>query len=196
MKRSLFVLAAVLTTGLVVPVLAADTYMLDAAHSNVGFAVRHLVISTVNGHFSEVAGEIQYDAADITKSSVSVTIKTDSINTNNGKRDDHLKSADFFDAEKNPEITFKSSSIEREGDGYAAVGTLTIKGVSKEVKLPFEITGKIKDPWGNNKIGVEGSLTINRQDYGVSWSKTMDNGGLVVGNEVKISFSVEAAQKM
>ncbi len=195
MRGALFALAAVLTVGLAAPVLAADTYVLDAAHSNVGFAVKHLVISTVSGHFSDVSGEIQYDEADIMKSSVSVTIKTSSINTNNGKRDDHLRSADFFDAENNPEITFKSNSIEKEGDGTVAVGTLTIKGVSKEVRLPFEITGKIKDMSGNNKIGVEGSLTINRQDYGVSWSKTMDNGGLVVGNVVKISFSVEAAQK-
>lgn len=174
---------------------AADTYQIDPVHSTVNFAVKHLVINTVRGNFTEFSGKIVYDEADITKSSVDVTIKAASVNTGNDKRDTHLRSAEFLDAQKYPEILFKSKEIKKEGDGYVVVGDLTLHGVTREVSFPFQILGKIKDPWGKTRIGLEASLTINRQDFGVSWSQTMDNGGLMVGNDVKIELNVEAVKE-
>ena len=173
---------------------AADTYTIDNAHSSVGFAVKHLMVTTTKGQFKDYTGTIQYDAKDISKSSVKVTIKTASINTDNNDRDNHLRSPDFFDATKNPDITFESTKIVKQGLGYEAAGKLTIKGVTKDVKIPFTINGPVKDPWGNTRIGVEGGLTINRQDFGVSWSKTLDNGNLVVANDVKIDLVIEGIQ--
>jgi polyisoprenoid-binding protein YceI len=176
--------------------ISADTYVVDPSHSNVGFSTKHLVISTVSGNFGQFEGTIVFDDKDITKSSVTGTIKTASINTGNADRDKHLKSADFFDVEKYPEITFKSTKVEKAGDGAKVTGSLTIRGVSKEVSFPATINGPIKDPYGNMKIGLSaGPLTINRQDYGVSWSKKMDTGGLVVSDEVKIQIDAEAAKK-
>jgi polyisoprenoid-binding protein YceI len=172
-----------------------DTFVLDPPHTSVEFGVRHLMINTVKGKFPEVTGTIEFDGQDVSKSSVNVTIKTGSVNTGSADRDKHLRSADFLDVEKFPEMTFKSSRIEKQGDGYAAVGTLTIRGVAKEIVLPFNFLGQIKDPQGRTKIGVEASVTLNRRDYGISWSKTMDNGGLVVANEVKIEISFEAVKK-
>ncbi len=175
--------------------LAADKYVIDASHTSTEFSVRHLVISNVKGNFSDISGVIMYDENDATKSSVDVTIKVASINTNNEKRDDHLRSLEFFDAEKYPEITFKSKKIEKTDDGLKLVGTLTIRGVSKEVAFPFELTGKITDPWKNVRIGAEANLKINRQDFGVSWNNVMEGGGLVVGNDVKITINLEAVKQ-
>lgn len=173
---------------------AADEYTIDKAHSSVAFSVKHMVVNNVKGLFEDYSGTILYDEKDITKSSVKAVIKTASIDTGNEKRDEHLRNADFFDAQKYPEITFASKRIMKQGDGYAAVGTLTMHGVSKEVTIPFTVAGPIKDPWGNLRMGVEGGLTINRQDFGISWSKTMDSGGLVVGNDVKIELNLEATR--
>lgn len=170
---------------------AADTYTIDNAHSSVGFSVKHLMVTTTKGQFTDYTGAIQYDAKDISKSSVKVTIKTASINTGNVDRDNHLRSPDFFDAAKNADIVFESTKILKQGLGYEAAGKLTIKGVTKDVKIPFTLSGPVKDPWGNTRIGVEGGLTINRQDFGVSWSKTLDNGNLVVANDVKIDLVIE-----
>ncbi|HET7871244.1 MAG TPA: YceI family protein, partial [Terriglobales bacterium] len=133
------------------------------------------------------------DDKDPSKSSVDVTIKSASINTDNGQRDGHLKSPDFLDAQKFPEITFKSKSVEKRADGFVAHGVLTIRGVSKDVDLPFKLNGPI-GVGGGNLLGAEATLTINRQDYGVSWSKALDSGGLVVANDVKIDINVEAKQ--
>jgi polyisoprenoid-binding protein YceI len=151
-----------------------------------------MVISNVKGGFADVAGVIMYDESDVAKSSVEVTIKTASVNTNNEKRDEHLRSPDFFDADKYPDITFKSKAINKTDDGLALVGILTIKGISKEVTFPFEITGKLTDPWGSVRIGAEAKLKINRQDFGLTWNKALETGGLVVGNDVKIELNVEA----
>ena len=175
--------------------LAADEYSVDAAHSTVEFAVKHMVISTTKGSFSDVSGVIMYDDKDVTKSSVDVIIKTASVNTNNEKRDEHLKSPDFFDTAKYPDITFKSSKIEKTKEGLVMSGTLTIRGVSKQVSLPLELTDTMTDPWGSVRFGAETRLEINRQDYGVSWSNVMDNGGLVVSDKVKIEISVELIKK-
>jgi polyisoprenoid-binding protein YceI len=194
MRYKQFVLAGVASLLVAAVAPGADRYQIDPAHTQIGFSVRHLVISNVQGKFDEFSGTILYDGQDITKSSVSVTIKAASIDTGVGPRDADLRSANFFDATKFPEVTFQSTRIEKRGEGYVALGTLTMHGVAKEVTLPFSVTGVIKDPWGKQRMGVEASLTINRQDWGLSYSKTMDNGGLIVGNDVKIDLNVEAVK--
>lgn len=173
---------------------AADKYSIDLAHSYAGFTVKHLVITNVKGNFTDFSGEINYDANDITKSSVNVTIKAASINTDNETRDNHLKSADFFDVEKFPEITFASTKIEKSGDSFTMHGNLTIHGVTKEVAIPFDMTGKITDPWGKERIAFEGSTKISRNDFGMTWNKAIETGGVVVGDEVKIELQVEAVK--
>ncbi len=189
---ALVLIALLFTVGLA---FSADTYQVDPNHTAVQFSAKHLLISTVTGKFKEFSGTISYDDKDITKSSVSGTIKTASLDTGVADRDNHLRSADFFDVEKNPEITFKSTKIEKSGDGATVTGDLTIKGVTKEVKFPATVNGPIKDPWGNSRLGFSFALEINRMDYGISWSKTMDNGGLVVSKEIKIQIDGEAVAK-
>ena len=166
---------------------AADEYKIDPVHSNIGFAVRHLAVSTVHGRFNDFTGSIILDEKDPSKSSVDVVIKTASINTDNNMRDNDLRSANYLDTTKFPELTFKSRSVEKKGDGYIAHGTLTIHGVSKDVDLPFTLTGPVSIK-GGKALGAEGGLPINRQDYGVA------GGGAMVGNDVKIEISVEAHQ--
>jgi len=171
--------------------LAADEYKIDTKHSSVGFSVTHMVVSTVNGRFNDYDGTILFDEKDPGKSSVNVTIKSASINTDNTGRDTHLKSADFLDAQNHPEITFQSKSVEKKGDSYVAHGTLTIRGVAKNVDMPFELKGPV-DMGKTKLMGAHASLTINRMEYGVSWSKSLDKGQLVVSNDVKIDLNVEA----
>jgi len=174
---------------------AAEVFVVDKAHTDIGFSVKHLVISSTKGNFGDFDGKIMYDAEDVTKSSVEMTIKTASIDTDNEDRDKHLRSGDFFDVEKYPEITFKSKRIENRDDGMVAIGDFTMHGVTKEIQLPFTITGVVKDPWGNTKMGVEAETKIDRTDYGLTWSKVLETGGLVVGNEVKIMISAEFGMK-
>lgn len=195
MKIRTLVISFAALLALASPALAADTYQIDPVHSRLGFTVRHLTINNVEGRFMDFSGTVQYDEQDITKSSANVTIKATSVNTENNMRDNDLRSANFFDVTKYPTLTFQSSGVEKQGDGYVLVGTLTMHGVSKPIKIPFTILGKVKDPWGNTRVGLEGSLTINRQDYGINYSKTIDNGGLVVSNEVKIQLNIEAVKK-
>jgi polyisoprenoid-binding protein YceI len=174
----------------------AGIYGIDPAHTTIGFSVRHLVINNVPGRFREFEGTIQYDPQNITKSSVTFAAKATSIDTGIEQRDNHLRSADFFDVANHPEISFKSTRVEKKGkDDFIAYGDFTLRGVTKQVALPFKMYGAIKDPWGKMRLGVEAGLTINRQDYGVSWSQKLDNGGLVVGNDVKISLLVEAVKQ-
>jgi polyisoprenoid-binding protein YceI len=161
----------------------------------VQFSAKHLLISTVSGKFKEFAGTIVYDDKDITKSSVTGTIKTASLDTGVADRDNHLRSADFFDVEKYPEIAFRSTKIEKSGDGLTVTGMLTLKDATKEVKFPATVNGPIKDPWGNSRLGFSFALEINRMDYGISWSKTTDTGGLVVSKEIKIQIDGEAVIK-
>jgi len=172
--------------------LAADQYDLDKAHSSVEFSVKHMVISNVKGSFDEFDGVIKYDQSNIENSSVEMSITVASVDTKNQKRDDHLKSPDFFDADKHQAITFKSTKIMKKDDGYVAAGTLTIHGVSKDVELPFILNGPIQNPWGQTVIGIEIEYQINRKDFGLNWNKTMDNGGVVVGDDVKIEINLEA----
>jgi polyisoprenoid-binding protein YceI len=166
---------------------AADEFKIDPNHSSMNFAVAHMGVSTVVGRFTSFEGKILLDDKDITKSSVNVTIKTASINTDNANRDNDLRSPNYFDAEKFPEITFQSKSVEKKGNDYLAHGTLTIHGVAKEVDLPFEMKGPNEGRQGKI-LGVHGSLTVNRQDYGVGKATPM------IGSDVKIDLYVEARQ--
>jgi polyisoprenoid-binding protein YceI len=174
---------------------AADTYKIDTVHSSVGFSVKHMMVSNVKGLFRDFSGTIMLDEKDVTKSSVMVTIKAASIDTGNANRDNHLRTGDFLQVDKYPEITFTSKSVEKTATGYNAKGTLTIRGVSKDVVLPFTMAGPVKDAFGKSRLGAEAGLEINRQDYGVAWNKTMDNGGLVVADTVKIDLGVEAVKE-
>lgn len=172
---------------------AADEYKIDPVHSSVGFAVKHMVVNTVHGRFTDFNGTILYDDKDPSKSSVNVTIKSTSINTDNAQRDNDLRSANFLEVEKFPEITFKSKSVEKRSDGFIAHGTLTIHGVAKDVDLAFTLGGPL-DTGRGKLLGAEAGLTINRQDYGVAWTRSLAGGELIVANDVKIEINVEARQ--
>ena len=177
-----------------VPIPAGD-YKIDPMHSVIGFAIRHLEINWVEGRFKDFTGTIRYDDADITRSAVEFTAKVESIDTGVEPRDKHLRTADFFEVEKYPEMTFKSTRVERKGKmGGVLHGDLTLKGVTRQVSLPFTITGAIKDPWGNTRFGVNAKTVINRRDYGITWGKPLDGGGLDVGNEVTINLQLEAVK--
>jgi polyisoprenoid-binding protein YceI len=169
---------------------AADEYKIDPRHSNVNFSVTHMTVSTVRGRFTDFDGKIVYDDKDISKSSVNVTIKVASITTDVPQRDDHLRSPAFFDAANHPEITFQSKSVEKSSKGFVAHGTLTIRGVSKDVDLPFELIGPVSTP-KVKLLAANASLVINRQDFGVAWNQPFNNG-FAVSNDVKIDISVEA----
>lgn len=188
MKKSfLLFLVAVLA----LPALAADEYRIDASHSSANFSVRHLLVSTVRGRFTDVSGTVVYDPNDVTKSSVNAVIRTKSINTDETRRDEHLRSADFFDVEKYPEITFVSRKVEKRGNQLVAIGTLTMKGVAKEIELPFTVA-TAPGPRGTKVLGVSAATTLNRFDYGVQWNRLMEGGGAVVGSDVKVELELEA----
>jgi polyisoprenoid-binding protein YceI len=175
----------------------ASTWVLDNDHSTAQFKVRHLMISNVKGTFEKISGTLNLDDKDITKSKVDVTIETASLNTNIKKRDDHLRSPDFFDVAKFPAMTFTSTKVEKNGaDGLKVTGNLTIKGVTKPVVLTVEgLTPEVKDPWGNARRGASATAAVNRKDFGVNWNKTMDNGGMVVAEEVAIQLEAEFIRK-
>jgi polyisoprenoid-binding protein YceI len=187
------VLSAVALTA-ALPARAADTYDIDPGHSEVGFQIRHLV-TQVRGKFDDYKGTIQLDPAKMENSSVDFAIKTTSIDTGNADRDKHLRSADFFDVEKFPEITFKSKSIKKTGkDTYAVTGTFTMHGVSKELTLPVTFGGTVKDPWGNQRAGFSTATTLDRKAYGIIWNKALDAGGAMLGDDVKISIDLETVK--
>lgn len=171
------------------------TYSIDKAHSEATFQVRHL-ITKVRGRFSDFEGTIEFDQQQPERSSVNVTIQAASIDTNERDRDTHLKSADFFDAEKFPTLTFRSTAITPKGDErFAVTGDLSIHGVTKPVTFDVTYLGKAKDPWGNERVAFEAEATINRKEYGLNWNATLETGGFLVGDEVKISLSVQAIPK-
>ena len=176
------------------PVPGGD-YNIDPAHSIIGFSIRHLEIAWVEGRFKDFKGTIHFDEKDVTKSSVEFSAKVESIDTGVEPRNAHLRTADFFDVAKHPEMTFKSTRVERKSkDGYILHGDLTLKGVAKQVALPFTMTGAIKDPWGNTRFGVQAQTKIDRRDYGITWGTTLPNGGIDVGNEVTIELQLEAVK--
>jgi polyisoprenoid-binding protein YceI len=169
-------------------------YRVDAGHSVIGFSVKHFELSFVRGRFKEFTSTIHYDAADVTKSTVEFTAKVESIDTGVAGRDNHLRTADFFDVAKFPEMTFKSTKVEKKGNGYVMHGDFTLKGVTKQISFPFTVTGAIKDNRGNMRFGVAAETKINRRDYGITWGAKMANGGLSVADEVIIDLQLEAVK--
>ncbi len=173
----------------------AEKWEIDVAHSSVGFSVRHMVVTKTHGKFNEFTGYIDFDGENVEKGSVEITAQIASIDTDNKKRDDHLRSPEFFDAEKFPTMTFKSKKvIKGSGSEFKLEGDLTIKDVTKEVTFDCEFNGVINDPMGNTRAGFSAVVKINRQDFNVKWSKSLDAGGLVVGDEVKINLEIEAVK--
>jgi polyisoprenoid-binding protein YceI len=191
--RSLIVVAAAVIAAS--SVAESETYQIDPMHTLVGFSVRHMVINTVKGSFKDVSGTVEYDGKDPMSVKAGGAIKAASIDTGVAKRDEHLRSPDFFDAARFPEITFESERIEKQGGAAVLVGKLTMHGVTKEVSLPLTVSGPIKDSWGNERIGIETTTMLNRKDYGINWSQKLDNGGLVVGDEVKVEINAEAVKQ-
>jgi polyisoprenoid-binding protein YceI len=174
----------------------ATTWNVDAAHSNAEFSVRHLMISTVKGRFADVSGKVVTDEANPANSQVDVTIGVASIDTREAQRDGHLKSADFFDAEKFPTITFRSSRIDGALNGaFKVAGDLTIRGVSREVVLDVTAEGRGKDPWGGERAGYSATAKIKRSDFGLTWNQLLETGGVAVGDEIKISIDVELVKQ-
>jgi polyisoprenoid-binding protein YceI len=177
---------------------ATSTWQIDPAHTAAQFSVKHLAISTVRGGFSNVKGTINLDDADVSKSTVDVTIDVSTVDTRQPDRDKDLKSDKFFDVAHYPAMTFKSKKVEQAGAGKLKItGDLTIRGTTKEVVLEVEgPTAPVKDPWGNQRAAATAATKINRQDFGVKWNATMDNGGVVVGDEVAITIDVEMVKQV
>ena len=168
------------------------TWALDPTHSEAQFKVKHLVISTVTGTFKSFDGSFESENEDFEGAAISFSLDTNSIDTNQEQRDGHLKSADFFDVENFPKITFKSTSFtKKKGDDYKLVGDLTIKDVTKSVELEVELGGIAVDPYGNTKAGFEVSGKINRKDFGLTWSAITEAGAVVVGEDIKLQFNVQ-----
>jgi len=189
-KTRFAVLAA--SIALATPVQAGETYSFDRAHTNVGFQVRH-IYTNVSGKFTDFAGTIQVDRAKPESSTVEFTIQAASIDTSEQRRDQHLRSADFFDVANHPTITFKSTSIKANGkDSWLVTGDFTMHGVTKSIVLPVTLLGEGKDPMGNEKMGLETGLTLNRKDYGLNWNRALETGGVLVGEEVKVQIAIEA----
>jgi polyisoprenoid-binding protein YceI len=174
----------------------SGTYALDPAHTRIGFSARHAMVTKVRGAFNEFEGGATLDFADPTKSSAQLTIQTASVDTRNEQRDSHLRTNDFFDAPRYPTITFVSTSVRQTGDEtFEVVGDLTIKDVTKSVTLSVEFTGAAKDPFGNTRVGFEGSTTIERSDYGVTFNAALETGGLLVSEKVTIELEIAAIRQ-
>jgi polyisoprenoid-binding protein YceI len=170
----------------------SGSYTIDSSHTRLGFSARHAMVTTVRGQFKEFEGAATVDTATPANSSVNITIQAASIDTGAEDRDGHLRSADFFDADVMPTITFVSTAVEANGDDWNITGDLTIKGVTQSVTIPFEFTGSAQDPFGNTRIGFEGSTSINRKDFGLTWNAALDTGGVLVSEKIKLDFDVSA----
>lgn len=170
-------------------------WLIDPMHSEVHFKVKHLVISTVTGTFKSFEGSLETSAADFQDASIQFSMDVNSIDTNQEQRDVHLKSADFFDAEQFPKISFKSSSFKKDGDDYTLVGDLTIKNVTKQVKLDVEFGGVATDFYGNEKAGFEVSGKISRKEFGLTWDGITEAGAIVVGDDIKLSMNIQLAKQ-
>lgn len=169
------------------------TYTIDTAHSNVEFAVRHMMISTVKGRFGDVQGTVTIPETG--QPSVDVTIKTASIDTRSDQRDGHLRSPDFFDVETHPEMRFRSTKVERTENGYTLIGDLTIKDVSRSVTLTVVEEGAGVDPWGNQKVAFSATGKFNRSDFGLNWNAALETGGVLVSDEVKLSIDTQLVRQ-
>ncbi|MBA3600238.1 MAG: YceI family protein [Acidobacteria bacterium] len=178
---------------------AAETtgsYDIDPKHSYIGFRVTHMGLAEVPGAFRDFSGSINYDGKDVSKSSVNFTAKVTSVDTGVAPRDTHLRTADFFEVEKYPEMTFKSTKIEKKGDKWEVTGDFTLKGVTKQITIPFTVNGMMKDAKGNVKMGISAQTMINRQDYGVKWGNKLPDGTLALSDMVKIDLQLEAGMMM
>lgn len=190
MKASL--LLALLPTLIIPATASASNWTVDVSHSRVAFSVRHLMVSNTRGHFAKFEGTVTLDDKDVTKSQVTVSIDAASIDTDDQKRDEHLKSPDFFNVAEHGKLTFESTAIKKTKNGLKITGKLTIKGVTKTVTLDAEGgLAPVSDPWGNSRLGFAASTKINRSDFGLTWNKTLEAGGVVVGEQVRIDLDVE-----
>ncbi len=175
------------------------TWTIDKTHSQVGFAVKHMMFTTVRGRFAELEGSVKLDADAPERSSVEVAIRADSIDTQVDGRDQHLRSADFLDVEKHPALTFRSRRVEgslsEPGDRFTIVGDLTLHGVTREVVLNATFDGTGADPWGNTRAGFSAEATIDRRDFGLVWNQGLETGGVLVGHDVKIQLGVQAVKQ-
>jgi polyisoprenoid-binding protein YceI len=168
-------------------------YTIDTAHSRVGFVARHAMVTKVRGSFNEFEGTIHLDGDNPENSSGRVTIQAKSIDTRNSQRDEHLRGNDFLDMDNHAEITFASTAIKQDDDtNFTVVGDLTVRGVTKSVEIPFEYTGSATDPFGNQRVGLEGSVVINRKDFGVNWNAALETGGVLVSEKVTLEIEVSA----
>ena len=171
----------------------SGTYAIDPSHSRIGFVTRHAMITKVRGAFTDLAGSGTFDAEHPERSSLQVTIQTASVDTGSNDRDQHLRSADFFDVEQYPTITFTSTTVAPKGDDvYTVTGDLTIKDVTRSVSFDLEITGTATDPFGNHRLGLEGSVQVNRKDWGLTWNALLEAGGVLVSEKVTLEFDVSA----
>ena len=173
------------------------SWKIDPSHTRAGFSVRHMMIANVHGQFENVTGTVDFNEADPARSSVDVQIEVASLTTRDEKRDAHLRSADFFDAEKYPYITFKSRRVEKLGDDHGRViGDLTIRGVSHEVALDVEYSGQAKSPWGTTSAGFTARTKVNRKDWGLNWNVALETGGVLVGEEIAIDIELEIVKQV
>ena len=175
--------------------MATTKWTIDPTHSEVGFKVKHMMFTNVSGQFDTYDATITTEDFDFLTSKIEFSANIDSINTGNSDRDNHLKSADFFDAEKNPKLTFVSSSLVKKGDDHELTGELTINGITKTVKLDTEVSGLLKDPWGNTKVGLNATGKINRTDFGLTWNSALETGGVLVSEEVKLNIELQFLQQ-
>jgi polyisoprenoid-binding protein YceI len=192
MKTTILLAAIAGLSSFNVAVRAADVYNIDPAHSTVGFAVAHLVINTVHGKFNEFTGSVSLEGTAV--KDATGTIQAKSIDTGTERRDNHLRSPDFFDVAKFPTITFQSKRTEKQGSDTVVIGDFTMHGVTKELSLPLTVKGPIKDPWGNNRIGLQAKTKINRRDFGLKYNQALETGGLVVGDEIELEINAEAVK--
>ncbi|MCX5261142.1 YceI family protein [Streptomyces canus] len=168
-------------------------YTIDASHSTIGFTVRHAMVTNVKGKFDEFSGSLHLDGGDPSASTASIDVKMDSIDTGSADRDGHLKSADFFKIEEFPTMTFRSTKAEALGDeDYRITGDLTILGTTKPVTIDLEFNGAAKDPFGNERVGFEGKAEIKRSDWGLTWNTTLETGGVLVSDKIKLNFDISA----
>lgn len=170
----------------------AGDYAIDASHSRFGFVARHAMVTKVRGQFKDFEGKAHVDTANPSASSVQVILDVASIDTGSADRDGHLKSADFFDVENYPTITFTGTNVERDGDDWKLTGDLTIKDVTKPITIELEQTGSAQDPFGNVRVGFEGDVTVNRKDWGLTWNAALETGGVLVSEKIKLEFDVSA----
>jgi len=190
MKYKTTLITMVAAVALIAQAIAADSYTVDPAHSRVGFSARHFGISNVKGSFKEFAGKVVMDGDALKEATA--TIQVQSIDTGVAQRDNHLRTADFFDAATYPTITFKTKRVEQKGEEVVMIADFTMRGVTKELRLPVRLSKPIKDPWGNTRVGLEAKTKLNRKDYGIKYNDLLESGIPAVGDEIEIEINAEA----